>query len=106
MAITLVGTATGTNTATPPAHQAGDLFLVFSFRDGSATAPTLASGFTTSSNGGGNTCSHRVGWRIASSSSDAVGTWTNATSLILVVLRGANQTTPIGANNLSTGAST
>lgn len=106
MAISLVGTATGTNTATAPAHQAGDLFLVFTFRDGSTTPPTLASGFTTSSNGGGNTCSHRVGWKIASSSSETVGTWSNATSLILIVLRGADQASPIGANNLSTGAST
>ena len=105
MAITLVGTATGTTTATPPAHQAGDLFLVFAYRDGSLTAPTLASGFTSVNTSSGNTNSFRVGRKFAASSSETVGTWTNATSLILIVLRGVNTSTPTGGTNTSTGSS-
>ncbi len=106
MAITLVGTATGTTTATPPAHQAGDLFLVFAYRDGNTTPPTLASGFTNVNNAGGNTNSFRVGRKFASSSSDTVGTWTNATSVILIVLRGVNTINPTGGVNTSNGSST
>lgn len=106
MAITLVGTATGTNTATPPAHQAGDLFLVFAYRDGSNTAPTLPAGFTSVNTSGLNLNSFRVGRKFAASSSDTIGTWTNATSVILIVLRGVSTTTPIGGVNTSSGAST
>lgn len=106
MPISLVGTATGTTTATPPAHQTGDLFLVFAFRDGSTSAPSLATGFTSVATSSGNTTSFRVGRKFATSAADTVGTWSSATSLILIVLRGVNTTTPTGGTGTSTGSST
>lgn len=108
MAIRLIGTAYGTNTATMPAHQTGDLIVVFAFRDGSTTAPTLVTSpsYTSIANAGANTCSYRIARRIATSSGETVGTWTNATSVIVHVYRGVDQTTPIGVDGTSTGAST
>lgn len=87
MAISFIGQATGTNTATMPAHAAGDLIVVFAYRDGSNTAPTLASGYTSWHTAGVNTNSCVVGYKIAASSSETVGTWTNATSTIVHVYR-------------------
>ena len=102
MAISFVGSATGTNTiASMPAHQAGDLLLFFAFRDGSETAPSLPSGYTsklTKSDGYIDT-SCRVGYKIAAGGSETSGTWTNATSLICHVYRGVDQTTPLGGSS-------
>lgn len=84
----VVGTAIGTTTATMPAHQSGDLLIGYAFRDGSNTAPSLPSGWTNGDNSGANSCSARLGYKVATSSGETSGTWTNATSLIIVVLRG------------------
>lgn len=107
MAISLVGTAVGTTSATPPAHQAGDAFIVFAFRDGSTTRPTIPSGagYVEANGGGANTCSATVCGKYAASSSETVGTFSNATSVILVVLRGVDLSTIFGGVNLSTGSS-
>jgi len=102
MAISYIGSATGTNSiASMPAHQAGDLLLFFAFRDGSTTAPSLPSGYTnklTKSESGLNV-SCRVGYKIAASNSETSGTWTSATSLICQVYRGVDQTTPLGGSS-------
>lgn len=87
MAWSIISSATGTNTATLGTHAAGDLILVFAYRDGSTTAPSLVSGFTNVVNGGANTNSARCAFKIAASSSETIGTWTNATSVIVVVIR-------------------
>lgn len=87
MAWSIVSSATGTNTATLGTHAAGDLIIVFSFRDGSTTAPSLVATWTNIINGGANTCSARAAFKIAASSSETIGTWTNATSLIAIVIR-------------------
>lgn len=89
-----------------PSHQAGDLLLAFAFRDGSTTAPTLASGWTSIRASGANTCSARVAFKIAASGSETSGTWTNATSLIIVVYRGVQGTDPIGASGITGGSAT
>jgi len=84
-----------------PTHQAGDLLLFYAFRDGSETAPSLPSGYTnklTKSDGYVDT-SERIGYKIATSSSETSGTWTNATSLICQVYRGVDQTTPLGGSS-------
>lgn len=98
MAISFIGSAEGSTTATMPAHQAGDLLLVYAFRDGSATFPTTVAGFTNIASGSaaGTSCSGRLAYKIAASSSEVVGTWTNATSLIVAVYRGTSSTAPIG----------
>lgn len=89
MAITRIGFATGTTSCTLPTHQAGDLILIFAYRDGNTTAPSLPAGYWNITNNGANTNSMRVGYRIAPSAGTSSGTWTNATSVIAVVYRGA-----------------
>lgn len=106
MAISYIGSATGTDTATPPTHQAGDLLLVFAFRDGSTSAPSLPTGMTSINNGGANSCSARLGYVVAQAAGTSIGTWTNATSVIVHVYRGVGPQNPIGVNYRSTGSST
>ena len=86
--ITYIGSATGTTSATLPAHQAGDLIIGFAFRDGSTTAPTRPSGWTTIDTATGILCSGALAYKVAASSSETTGTWTNAISVIFLVYRG------------------
>ena len=82
--------ATGTTSATIPSHAAGDLIVAFAYRDGNTTRPTLPSGQNwtqlTSANGA-NSNSHTLAIKTATSSSEATGTFTNATSFIVVVVK-------------------
>ncbi|NGQ93377.1 hypothetical protein G5V65_21045 [Rhodobacter sp. HX-7-19] len=87
MTITRISSATGTNSLTMPSHAAGDLLLMFAYRDGSTTAPALPAGWTDLNNGGTATNSCRIAYKIAASGSEVSGTWTNATSLICLVYR-------------------
>lgn len=93
MAWSIRGTANwGTNTATVPTHSAGDMILVASFRDGSTTPPSLPSGQNLTNiyaNTGANTCSVRVAYKIAASSSETIGTFTNGTTTCCIVLQNA-----------------
>lgn len=107
MAIGYVGSAVGTSSATLPTHQANDVILAFAFVDGSATAPTLPSGWTNIANAGANTCAYRLAWRRATAPGTTSGTWTNATSVVFIVYRGALQTaTPTGNGTVGSGSST
>jgi hypothetical protein len=106
MAISYVGQATGTTSATPPTHQAGDLFLVHVFRDGSNTAPTLPAGWTSidtnTSNSAGGLCAYKIA---TSAAADCTG-FTNGTNLLLHVYRGVDPRNPIGGHTPATNAST
>jgi hypothetical protein len=79
-----------------PRHEVNDLFLLFAYRDGSATAPSLPSGqgWTSGTNGGNNN-SFRYAYKIATSNTEGVGTFTNATSLFLLILRNTHPVEPI-----------
>jgi surface protein len=88
--ITYIGQATGVDSATLPAHQAGDLILAFAFRDGSTISPTLPTGWTTIGTVSGTLCSARIGFKVAASSGETTGTWTNATTVVFLVYRGVN----------------
>ena len=89
MAISYVGGAMGTNSATLPAFQSGDCALVFAFRDGSTTNPTVPAGWTNLTNTqDGTTCSISVGWRRLVNSDTTTGTWTNASRVSVVIYRG------------------
>jgi len=103
MAISYISSASGTNTATLGTHTTGDLILVFAFRDGNTTAPSLPAGFTSIQASGASSCSARMGWKIAASGSETVGTWTNATSVIAAVYRG---TDGVGGSAITGGSST
>ena len=82
---------------------AGDLILVFSHRDGSTAAPTLATGFTDIASGGANTNAARIAYKISNGTETTSGTWTNATSVAVGVYRGVDPSLPIG--NFAVGGS-
>lgn len=106
MAISYVGSATGTNTATPPTHQAGDLLVVFAYRDGSTTNPTLGSGATQITAPDGTSCSVTAGYFIATAPGTSIGTWTNATSVICHVYRSSTGSVFPGASATNAGTTT
>ncbi len=84
-------------TVTLGTHAKGDIILIFAFRDGSATNPTVPAGWTTLTiTTDGTTCSVSMGWKIATSNADTSGTWTNATGLMCHVYRGADKISPFG----------
>lgn len=111
MAIARVNSTTGTNSLTFSSPVAGYIQLVFAYRDGSNTAPTVPSAptgnswTTIGSASGGNTNSSVLVWRYVASGSDtSSGTFTNATSIIGVQYSGCHTTTAIGGDS-DTGAS-
>ncbi len=74
---------------TIPAHQVGDLILIWAWRENTTNA-TIAAGYTNITNTtDGTTCSISMGWKIATSNAETSGTWTNATSMMVIVYRGA-----------------
>lgn len=104
MAISYVGGASGTNSATLPTFQSGDIAIVFAFRDGVATAPSLPTGWTNIANAAANTCAFRAGWRRLINSDTTTGTWTNATTTMVQVYRGCEPfITPIGGGATGSG---
>jgi hypothetical protein len=104
VAITYVGSAVGTTSASlPTGWQPGDLAIVAAYRDGSNTAPTVPSGWTSVLSTSGNTNSLVVGRRILQAGDTGTGTWTNATNLVVHVYRGIDPATPVGAS-AGTGA--
>lgn len=109
MPISYVGAVNGTTTATLPAHQAGDVIIAFAYRDGSTTAPTVPAGWTTiasGTGGGGSSNASALAYKVAASSAETVGTFTNATNLVIGVYRGCRAANPIGGNATTTGSST
>lgn len=111
MAITLQGTNTASaTTVTIPTHQAGDLILIWAVRGASATAPSLPSGYTpiaTASVSTSVAVSGRLGYKIATSTSDTSGTWTNASEICCHVYRpSSGHTAGIGQVTTATATST
>lgn len=97
-------------TVTIPAHQVGDLILIFAYRDASNTAPTTpAAGGTVPTwvligSDGANTNSTNFRYAVATATNTTSGTWTNATELLCLVYRGASigAAAGTGANNTTT----
>ena len=106
--ITYIGVAEGTDSATLPAHQAGDLILAFAFRSGSTTATTLPTGWTNIQGIGANLTYGLLAFKIAVSDSETSGTWTDATRVIFQVYRNAEtqNITIAGLRSTATGSST
>jgi len=110
MSISFVGAqgAAGT-TVTIPAHQVGDMILIFAYRDGSNTAPTTPTAggtvptWTLISSAGASTNSANFRYAVATATTTTSGTWTNATETICLVYRG---TKLVGVNGANTSAST
>lgn len=98
--VTHMGTYPGVSTATLGAHQAGDFFVAWAFRDNTSTAPAVptAQGWSLVVSGGANSCAYAIATLTADSASEVAGTWTGATSLIIAHYRpGTNITLSIGA---------
>lgn len=82
-----------------PGHVAGDLIVIWAFRNGSTTPPTIPTAggtvptFTAIDNPtGANTCSAVCAVAVAAGTTDTSGTWTNATGMSVEVWRGASPT--------------
>ena len=111
MALSRVGGSSAAATSIAiPTHVAGDLIVIWAYRDGSTTPPTVpaAAGtvpaFTTIDGPtGANSNSAVCAWAVAAGTTDTSGTWTNATGISVEVWRGA-AAVPIGGHAQS-GAS-
>jgi hypothetical protein len=104
------GTSAAATSIAIPTHVAGDLIVIWAYRDGSTTPPTVptATGtvpaFTTIDGPtGANLNSARCAWAVAAGTTDTSGTWTNATGLSVEVWRGASSI-PIGGHAQSGGS--
>lgn len=104
MAQQFINSSTGVNSVTlPSGWQPGDVAVVFAYRDGSTTAPTIPGTFTSLLTGAANTNSAISASRVLQSG-DSSFTFTNATSTICLVYRGIDGTLSIG-NRTQGGAS-
>lgn len=102
-AVTYISSASASaSTVTMPTHASGDLLLMWAYRPLSTTPASLPAGWTNVINGGSNTSSGRVGYKIAASSGETSGTWTNAQMLIVMVYRNASG---VGASARTSGNS-
>lgn len=91
MPISFIGQASAVaDNVAIPAHVADDLIVIFAYRSASTVTPTVPAGFTTINSGSANTNGHALAWKIATSSSETSGTWTNAEGIIAHVYRGAS----------------
>ena len=89
-------TANGT-TASIPAHNVGDLLLVFAYKSGNNTPPTVPSGWITINASGAANNSSSLAYRIATGSDSGSG-FTGANEIVTLVYRGVSAVSPIGAN--------
>lgn len=107
MAISYIGSEStdGTSVAIP-AHQAGDFLLFGSFRDGSNSTPTKPGDITQLDTNVTNSAGALFGYKIAASSGETSGTWSNATEVSVMVFRGVDQVNPVGDHKPGTGTST
>lgn len=94
MSISLVGSAEYNATSGAiPTHQINDLILIFAYNDNSTTAVTLPAGFASvHASAVGSFGYILTAHKIAASSSETSGTWTNADHLIVLVFRGDTDT--------------
>jgi hypothetical protein len=78
-----------TNSASPtaPTHATGDWMVVGVF-GGSATIPSLASGFTDIGSRTQNSAiAFRAGYKVCASAAESAGTWTNGNRSVVIVYR-------------------
>jgi hypothetical protein len=87
----------------------GDLEIIFAYRSGSTTAPSLPSGWTSiatvATPSGGTTGAARIGCKVSLSSSDTgSGTWTNASEIVGESLSGTSANAVTNCNTLAVGS--
>lgn len=104
MALSYIGQNPGlTTSATLPAFNVGDVAIVHVFRDGSSTAPTTPGGWTVHKTQASSVVAVLVAAsRVLQAGDTTTGTWTNATSCVVMVYRGAKVAGgPIGGSAAS-----
>ena len=107
MAITYVGSsfsASATPT-TPAAAQEGDLCIAYAGNGNSTTVPSLPAGWNDVGTRSGNLTAMRTAWAWYTEGMDETPTFTNATGVLIVALRGADLNDPIGAYNNNNASS-
>jgi len=111
MTVSFVGSASAEATSvTLPAHQAGDLILIFAGATGTTSPPSVPAGwrFAAQSSASGTTppsFGASVGWKIAASSAETSGTWTGASMVLAVVMRDDTNVLVIGGIGKATASS-
>jgi hypothetical protein len=101
--ISFVGAANGTNTATMPAHVAGDLIIIAAYNNASNSIVGLLSGYTSASAAAAGSRYRRLMWKIATSSGETIPTITNATICAVAVYRNTKQDSPLANVTVNTG---
>lgn len=94
-----VGAASAAGTTlTMPTHEAGDLIVGIGVRTSNLSpGPSIAAGedWIAHDLGNNGTDTFRTAYKIATDSSEAMGTWTDATMVAIIIFRGASGS-PIG----------
>lgn len=90
MSISLIASAEyNADSGAIPTHQVNDLILIFAYNDGATTAVSLPTGFSSVYGSVMGSFGYVLaGHKIATSTSETSGTWTNADHLIVLVFRG------------------
>ena len=87
-------------------HATNDLITIFAYNNTSATIPTLPTGWTNYYTLTA-TIGWRVGYKVATSSGETSGTWTNSDGLIAIVHRASSGALVLPGNNAtSSGTAT
>lgn len=89
MTVSRITSQTGVDSTSNLAVAVGDLMVCFTFRDGNTTPASLVGTWTNIATTSTTSCSARLAFKIATSTSEASGTWTNATSTIIIAYRNA-----------------
>lgn len=91
MSISLIASAEyNADSGAIPSHQVNDLILIYGYNDAQTTAVTVPTGYANVSGVVMGSFGYtRVGFKIATSTSETSGTWTNADHIIVLVFRGA-----------------
>jgi hypothetical protein len=91
MAISRISSADSSNTTVAiGTHAKGDLILMFAYRDNSTSAITLPAGWVSQHQSGSASHYAIAAWKLAETASETSGTWTNASHLVCIVLRGGS----------------
>lgn len=101
--------AVDANSITLPAHSVGDLIVMFAYSDIVAVPSAPSAGgtvpsFSSLDSGSGNGNGSLTAYTVATATNHTSGTWTNTSSLCVVVLHGQNRFTPIGGHDSNGGS--
>jgi hypothetical protein len=108
LALSRIGQGSVAAASGSPTVAAGDLVVVLAYNSAGTTIPSLPTDWTNinsaANSGGGTNCAARCGYRVAPTGGlSSTGTWTNATHLVWLILRGQKVSGPIGGNAINGG---